>query len=63
LGTKKIASITLKLMANWLGCVWACQPGALSKPQGMLGIDAFHGYLSKRIRNWLQNTEVVILVA
>jgi hypothetical protein len=53
----------LELMEDWLGCVWECQPGALSELWNMLAVDAFHGSLSSRIRNRLGNkkTDLVII--
>jgi hypothetical protein len=30
--TQKNVWMTLELMEDWLGCVWECQPGVLSKP-------------------------------
>lgn len=38
---------TLELMEDWHVYVWECCPGALSK----LGMDAFCGHVSDRIRN------------
>jgi hypothetical protein len=60
---QKNAWMTSELMEDWLGCVWECQPGALSKPWCMLAMDAFHGHLSDRIRNSLRNknTDLVII--
>jgi hypothetical protein len=55
--------MTLELMEVWLGCVWERRPGALSKPQSMLAMDAFHGNLFNRIGNKLrnENTDLVII--
>jgi hypothetical protein len=55
--------MTSEIMEDWLGSVWECQPGALSKPWGLLPMDAFHGPLSDRIRNRLRNknTDLVII--
>jgi hypothetical protein len=55
--------MTLKLMGDWLGCVWECWPGALSKPPSMPAMDAFRGHPSNRIRNMLKynNTDLVII--
>jgi hypothetical protein len=52
---QKNAWMTSELMEDWLGCVWECRPGELSKPQSMFAMDAFHGHLSVRIRNKLRN--------
>jgi hypothetical protein len=45
---QKNAQMTSELMEDWLGCVWEHQPGALSKPQSMLAVDAFQGHLSNQ---------------
>jgi hypothetical protein len=37
----------MEIMEDWLGCVWECEPGALSKPQSMLAMYAFCGHLSE----------------
>jgi hypothetical protein len=60
---KNNAWMTSKLMEEWLECVLECQPGALSKPRSILAMDAFHGHLSKMIRNRLRNksTDLVII--
>jgi hypothetical protein len=61
--TSKNVGITLELMEDWLGCLWECQPGALSKPRIVLAMDAFCGHLSSRIRNRLRNknTDLVVI--
>jgi hypothetical protein len=55
--------MTSELIEDWLGCVWECWPGTLSKPWSMLVMGAFHGHLSHRIRNRLKNknTNLVII--
>jgi hypothetical protein len=52
-----------ELMEGWLGCVWKRRPGVLTKPRRMLAVDAFHGYISNRIKNRLRNknTNLVII--
>jgi hypothetical protein len=45
----------LELMEDWLGCVWECRCGILSKPWSMLAIDAFHGHPSSTLRARLRN--------
>jgi hypothetical protein len=49
-------------MEDWLGCVWECWPGALSKPQNMLAMYTFHSHLSNRTRNRLRNKYADLVV-
>jgi hypothetical protein len=58
----KNAWTTSELMEDWLGCVWESWPGALSKPQSMLAMDAFYGHLSNRIRNRLRNKNIDLVI-
>jgi hypothetical protein len=54
--------MTLELMEDWLGCVWECWPGVISKPQSMPVVDAFHGYLSDIIQNSLRNKNADLMI-
>jgi hypothetical protein len=49
-------------MEDWLECVWEHHPGALSKPQSVLAVDAFHGHFSCRIRNRLRNRNIDFVI-
>jgi hypothetical protein len=46
----KNAWMASELMEDWLGCVWECLSGALSVPQSLLAMDAYHGHFSDIIR-------------
>jgi hypothetical protein len=62
-GIQNTGWMTSELMEHWLGCVWGCRSGVLSKPRSMLAMDAFCGHLSDTIRNRLRNknTDLVII--
>jgi hypothetical protein len=44
-------------MEDWFGCAWEHWPGAFSKPQSMLAMDAFRDNPYDRIRNRLKNSD------
>jgi hypothetical protein len=45
-----------------LECVYKCWPTALSKLWSVLAMDAFHGHLSRRIKNKIGNKNIDLAI-